>query len=137
MQPAARVICRRRETIDPSGQTPWPLTREELRNVLDQRLVETAFEDFHDHEAPMTRNEAANRRARIVLKARGAEVLGLDISARMIEVAASVVTRQPYEFEFQSPRVYVSATRKEHGRRTGSVDGQCAFGRGRTGWPRT
>jgi SAM-dependent methyltransferase len=54
------VICRGRDPVDPEGQMPWPLLRDELTGLEKCGLVEIEFEDFWDqHEAPPVRRSRA------------------------------------------------------------------------------
>jgi SAM-dependent methyltransferase len=49
------VISRGRETTDPRGEMPWPLTREILNEFKTCRLTELTFEDYMDNEEPPVR----------------------------------------------------------------------------------
>ena len=49
------VIARGREPDDPTGEMPWPLTLDDLRDFTDAGLIEVSFEDFPDPESPETR----------------------------------------------------------------------------------
>ena len=50
------LICRGRVPINPPGEMPWPLTREELSCLADRAgLAEKQFEDFVDAETPPVR----------------------------------------------------------------------------------
>ena len=46
------VIARGRETTDPEGNMPWPLTREEMDSFCDSGFTEVSFEDYLDQEDP-------------------------------------------------------------------------------------
>jgi len=49
------VLCRARERDEPSGQLPWPLTRDELALFRDHGLRELSLESFFDREDPPVR----------------------------------------------------------------------------------
>jgi SAM-dependent methyltransferase len=49
------VIARGRETTDPEGNLPWPLTREEMDSFCDSGFTEVSFEDYLDQEDPPVR----------------------------------------------------------------------------------
>jgi SAM-dependent methyltransferase len=49
------VIARGRDQADPSGEMPWPLTREELQEFTRAGLKEVSFEDYLDPEDPHVR----------------------------------------------------------------------------------
>jgi SAM-dependent methyltransferase len=49
------VVARGREPDDPTGEMPWPLTLDDLRDFTDAGLIEISFEDFPDPESPETR----------------------------------------------------------------------------------
>ena len=49
------LIARGRDIIDPPGEIPWPLTREELEVFRTYGLEEFTFEDFMDDENPAVR----------------------------------------------------------------------------------
>ncbi|MFC1735481.1 class I SAM-dependent methyltransferase [Candidatus Hydrogenedentota bacterium] len=49
------VIARGRETSDPEGKIPWPLTKDELALFETQSLKEVSFEDYVDSEDPPVR----------------------------------------------------------------------------------
>jgi SAM-dependent methyltransferase len=49
------VVARGRETNEPEGQMPWPLTRKEIEAIAIDGLQLTSFEDFLDHEDPPVR----------------------------------------------------------------------------------
>ncbi len=49
------LIARGRDGDDPPGNSPRPLTREELGKFKSQGLVERAFQDFMDDESPPVR----------------------------------------------------------------------------------
>ena len=49
------VIARGRESTDPEGNMPWPLTREELTSFCDYGFREVGYEDYFDKEDPPVR----------------------------------------------------------------------------------
>lgn len=49
------VVTRGRESHDPEGKMPWPLTREELSRFVTGGLYEISFEDYLDGEKPPVR----------------------------------------------------------------------------------
>ena len=49
------VLCRAREATEPSGELPWPLTREELSGFVEGGLVEGSIETVLDRETPPVR----------------------------------------------------------------------------------
>lgn len=51
------VIARGREENDSPGLMPWPLTKSDLKPILESRpdLTEVAFEDYFDNEKPPAR----------------------------------------------------------------------------------
>jgi len=49
------VICRGRETDEPEGELPWPLTAEQVRRFADEGLDLVEFEDYYDDETPPVR----------------------------------------------------------------------------------
>jgi hypothetical protein len=49
------VLCRARETSEPEGQLPWPLTRAELDAFCAHGLAEVSVESFLDTEDPPVR----------------------------------------------------------------------------------
>lgn len=49
------VIARGREPLDPEGNMPWPLTREELSRFESHGLTQIAFDDYMDREDPPIR----------------------------------------------------------------------------------
>jgi len=49
------LVARGRDDDDPPGNSPWPLTREELGGFNSHGLVEQAFQDFMDDESPPVR----------------------------------------------------------------------------------
>lgn len=49
------VIARGRDTTDPGGNMPWPLTKKELSMFSDAGLNEVSFEDYWDNENPPVR----------------------------------------------------------------------------------
>jgi hypothetical protein len=49
------VVARGREPDEPEGETPWPLTREELAEFIRAGLKEQSFDDFFDNEEPPSR----------------------------------------------------------------------------------
>jgi SAM-dependent methyltransferase len=61
------VIARGRESADPEGQMPWPLTRSELSGFTAAGLEELSFEDLLDLDDPA---EPAVRRFRVLYKAK-------------------------------------------------------------------
>ncbi len=61
------VIARGRESCDPEGQMPWPLTRAELSAFTAAGLEELSFEDFLDLGDPA---DLPARRFRILYKAK-------------------------------------------------------------------
>lgn len=58
------VITRGREPNEPEGETPWPLTREELALFQTHELIEVSFEDYLDNEEPPVRRFRATYRRR-------------------------------------------------------------------------
>lgn len=48
------LVCRGRDAADPPGDTPWPLTREELA-ARENGLPLVSFEDYYDAETPPVR----------------------------------------------------------------------------------
>ena len=52
---ALLVLASGRETDEPEGQLPWPLTREELAEFVRAGLEEQSFEDYFDTEEPPPR----------------------------------------------------------------------------------
>jgi SAM-dependent methyltransferase len=61
------LIARGRESSDPEGQMPWPLTRAELSAFTAAGLEELSFEDFLDLEDPA---DPTVRRFRVLYKAK-------------------------------------------------------------------
>jgi Thiopurine S-methyltransferase (TPMT) len=57
VQPAGQLlaIVRARQSQDPKGELPWPLTRSEMDEFVAAGLREELFEDFFDDEEPPTR----------------------------------------------------------------------------------
>ena len=49
------LIARGRDSADPPGESPWPLTRKELEGFRACGLTTSAFEDFMDDENPPVR----------------------------------------------------------------------------------
>lgn len=49
------VICRGRDSDEPEGALPWPLTEETVRQFEDEGLVLVEFEDYYDDETPPVR----------------------------------------------------------------------------------
>jgi SAM-dependent methyltransferase len=49
------LVARGRDGDDPPGNSPWPLTREELGGFTSLGLVEQSFQDFMDDEVPPVR----------------------------------------------------------------------------------
>ncbi len=49
------VIARGRETSEPEGKMPWPLTKDELSLFESHGLKEVSFEDYMDSENPPVR----------------------------------------------------------------------------------
>ena len=49
------VIARGRESTDPPGDMPWPISRNELKHFAARGLMEVSFEDYFDQEAPPAR----------------------------------------------------------------------------------
>ncbi len=49
------VICRGRDSDEPEGDLPWPLTRDELNGFCDAGLTEASSEEFFDDEEPPVR----------------------------------------------------------------------------------
>lgn len=49
------VLARGRDTTDPEGELPWPLTRDELDPLVRDGLLEESFEDYLDDEEPPVR----------------------------------------------------------------------------------
>ena len=49
------IIARAREPLDPPGNMPWPLTRDEVRYFVRLGLEEIRFEDYVDRENPPVR----------------------------------------------------------------------------------
>jgi SAM-dependent methyltransferase len=49
------VIARGRESNEPEGKMPWPLTRQEMSLFRDAGLAELHFEDYVDNETPPVR----------------------------------------------------------------------------------
>jgi len=49
------VLCRARESSEPEGQLPWPLTRAELDVFREHGLTEVGLETFLDRENPPVR----------------------------------------------------------------------------------
>jgi len=54
------VIARGRESTEPEGAMPWPLTRSELAAFEDAGLTLTEFEDYLDDEDPPVRRFRAS-----------------------------------------------------------------------------
>jgi SAM-dependent methyltransferase len=52
---ALLVIARGRESNEPEGEMPWPLTKEELALFQTHGLNETSFDDYMDNEEPPVR----------------------------------------------------------------------------------
>jgi len=52
---ALLLIARGREPEEPTGELPWPVTREELAGFVRARLKEQHFEDYLDEENPPVR----------------------------------------------------------------------------------
>jgi hypothetical protein len=61
------VIARGRESSDPEGQMPWPLTRAELSAFKAAGVEELSFEDLLSHEDP---SEPPVRRFRVLYKSK-------------------------------------------------------------------
>jgi len=59
------LVARGREPVDPEGEMPWPLTRDEIRVFQDFGLRELGFEDYMDDEDPPV------RRFRVAYRAEG------------------------------------------------------------------
>jgi SAM-dependent methyltransferase len=57
VRPGGRVlaIVRGRESDEPEGELPWPLTREEMNEFLRAGLTEESFEEYFDNEEPPAR----------------------------------------------------------------------------------
>jgi SAM-dependent methyltransferase len=57
LAPAGRVfvLCRARESDEPLGELPWPLSREELTAFEDAGLRATSVDDVLDDETPPVR----------------------------------------------------------------------------------
>lgn len=49
------VICRGRDEADPVGELPWPLTKGDLKKIVDAGLTERSVEDYWDQERPPVR----------------------------------------------------------------------------------
>jgi SAM-dependent methyltransferase len=49
------AIVRGREVDEPEGESPWPLTREELGEFVRAGLTEASFEEYFDTEEPPAR----------------------------------------------------------------------------------
>jgi hypothetical protein len=49
------VITRGRESSDPEGNMPWPLTHEEVEAFAHCSMKEVSFEDYFDQEKPPVR----------------------------------------------------------------------------------
>jgi SAM-dependent methyltransferase len=49
------LIARGRDHEDPPGESPWPLTREELGLFVRRDLAEISFQDYMDNEDPPVR----------------------------------------------------------------------------------
>lgn len=49
------VICRGRDSDEPEGQLPWPLTKDMVLQFEDHGLDLVHFEDYHDNESPPVR----------------------------------------------------------------------------------
>lgn len=49
------IIARGRESSDPKGKMPWPLTKQELTTFQTFNLKEISFEDYLDDEDPPVR----------------------------------------------------------------------------------
>jgi SAM-dependent methyltransferase len=49
------VICRGRDPDEPTGELPWPLTRETVLRFADEGLELVGFEDYEDDETPPVR----------------------------------------------------------------------------------
>jgi SAM-dependent methyltransferase len=49
------VLCRAREASEPTGELPWPLTREELGAFRRHGFEEIELESFYDREIPPVR----------------------------------------------------------------------------------
>jgi SAM-dependent methyltransferase len=49
------VISRGRDTSDPEGEMPWPLTRDDLGQFVSAGLRESSFEDYFDPQEPAVR----------------------------------------------------------------------------------
>jgi len=49
------VVSRGRESDEPQGDMPWPLTKEELTDFLRLGLKQVSFEDYLDDEEPPVR----------------------------------------------------------------------------------
>ncbi len=58
------LIARGRDGVDPPGNSPWPLTREELGEFVLHGLEEQAFQDFMDEETPPVRRFVITYRRR-------------------------------------------------------------------------
>lgn len=56
------VICRGRDADDPSGELPWPLTRDEFGTFVEAGLAESSFEDYIEAEEPPVRRFRATYR---------------------------------------------------------------------------
>jgi SAM-dependent methyltransferase len=46
------AILRGRESDEPQGELPWPLTRAEMNEFVRAGLTETSFEEYFDNEEP-------------------------------------------------------------------------------------
>jgi len=49
------IIARGRDTNDPKGSMPWPLTKTEMESLSFLNLHEVCFEDYMDGDAPKVR----------------------------------------------------------------------------------
>lgn len=56
------VVARGRESTEPEGKMPWPLTRDELSLFKTTGLIEVTFEDYMDGENPPVRRFRATYR---------------------------------------------------------------------------
>jgi SAM-dependent methyltransferase len=57
VRPGGKVlaIVRARESDEPQGELPWPLTRAEMNEFVRAGLAEETFEDYFDNEEPPAR----------------------------------------------------------------------------------
>lgn len=49
------VVSRARDSSEPRGEMPWPLTRDELERFEEEGLECCQFDDYVDHETPPVR----------------------------------------------------------------------------------